>query len=577
MYYTNLGAMTVVVSTPLTYQTTISLPIGGCSQLYDVTLPMAPPTSLSVTVSFAKSNATGTPTANPGFTVVNPDNYSSGDLTRQFKICAGKSVLPDFAYTFAVAVGGADKADYIAANPSISVTVFKTKGNVSAPSSVRVPKGGCANATATITMSTLPDSSLSVSLSKATLLTAKLYTNLSDSQAFFSSSGVLTQYFSVCSNESAVTNSTGAIPLLLEGANSADFLLATDSIIFTIDPPPVPQVAVSAPKTYVGGQAVFNFTSNLEGRYYCSVREGVFANDTNPIDFYKQLVASNQSSVQSSADRLSRLYVEARDWTVVSTKLLPGVASSVPVQKKVPNTNYTYCCYYENTAGNFSTSPACSIYLTPSDPAWLRYSATFKFSSVPTKSQRNKLLGYFRSNVGGVAADTVDSQGESYNEKFSAPDRQWYVYKGATDVKLTEIVFLTVRDAGDGSQTLVQNFHSLFQDNGSLTSVAATYLNNTVDGLLVSGRYNGSTDYISTKRGNRTAVVDSPMYNQNGSYINVTNVTMDSPGSVFFGVGLLNSKVPSQEQLLNCQDGANATLLSCSRLVVNEGNTVTYL
>ena len=114
----------------------------------------------------------------------------------------------------------------------------------------------------------------------------------------------------------------------------------------------------------------------------------------------------------------------------------------------------------------------------------------------------------------------------------------------------------------------------LFQSNGSLTSISSTYFNTSVNGLLLSARYNSSQAYISTRNGNRTVSIPTTVYNQSGSSINISNIQLDYPGTVMFGVSLGNNTAPSQEQLMNCQDASNATLNSCIRFIVNDGNTI---
>lgn len=117
---------------------------------------------------------------------------------------------------------------------------------------------------------------------------------------------------------------------------------------------------------------------------------------------------------------------------------------------------------------------------------------------------------------------------------------------------------------------------ALFQSNGSLTSISSTYFNTSVNGLLLSARYNSSQAYISTRNGNRTVSIPTTVYNQSGSSVNVSNIQLDYPGTVMFGVSLGNNTAPSQEQLMNCQDASNATLTSCIRFIVNDGNTVRF-
>lgn len=532
---------------------------------------MLPPTQVNASLAYSSSNASAAFMSNPGFTIISPGDYNSTTLTKQFKICSNSSVSTSLSYNFTVKVSGTDSAYYVATNPDLNVTVFSTLGNITTSTNATIPKGGC-SILLSIAISKLPESDVNITISN--LAVNKLYTNLtSNSVTFSASSASLSQSFLICSNESAV-DSTGTLPFTLTGTNSNDYLLKNgDNITFTITAAPSPTIVALPPKSYTAGQGVFGFSSNIEGKYYCSVREGVFANDTNSLSYYKGLVDSNSTTIQSSADFLTRLYPQPRDWSVVSTNLLPAATSNVTLLNKRPETNYSFCCYYQNTAGTTTTGPSCNTYLTPPDDTWKRHSVIFTFTTALSATQRNKLLGFMATTIGGPTSQIVNRRGESYSNATTTPKKEWYVYSGGTDSKNSDTVFLTVKDSSS-ALTYVQNLGALFEANGSLTLTASSYINNSIDGLLLTGRYNLSQGYASTLVGSRIANIPTLLLNQTGSYISVSNMQLDYPGSVMFGVGLVNSTLPSQEQLMNCQDGLNTSFVSCARFIVNDGNTV---
>jgi hypothetical protein len=250
----------------------------------------------------------------------------------------------------------------------------------------------------------------------------------------------------------------------------------------------------------------------------------VFTNDSNTLSFYKGLVASNNTTIQSSSDFLTHLYPSSRDWTVVSADLTPIKTSNLTVLNKKPETNYSFCCYYSNAAGTATTGPNCNTYLTPADSNWQRHTTIFTFSTALNATQRNNLLSSLTTTIGASTTQIVNRRGESYNSASATPKKEWYVYNGATDSKPTETIFLTVKDNSTSSQTSVQNLKALFQSNGSLTAAAFSNINATADGLLLSGTYNSSQGYASTASGNRIAGTPTLLLNQDGSRIELSGL-----------------------------------------------------
>lgn len=195
------------------------------------------------------------------------------------------------------------------------------------------------------------------------------------------------------------------------------------------------------------------------------------------------------------------------------------------------------------------------------------------FSSPLSDTERNSLLCYITTTAVADPTKILNRAGESCNSTAGAsPQRMYYNYTRTTEFKSNETIFLTVPDNSSSSETSVQNFNGLFINN-LLTPTATNYINQTVSNKLLTGLYSGKIGFSASRSATRTLVVAAPLFNQIGGYINVTNVTLSLPGQIFFGVGNLNSTTPSQEQLMNCQDGANITLLNCTRLIVPTGNT----
>lgn len=220
----------------------------------------------------------------------------------------------------------------------------------------------------------------------------------------------------------------------------------------------------------------------------------------------------------------------------------------------------------------------CQNFTTPSNATYLRYEVVFTFNSSLSDTERNSLLCYIADAVVADYTMVLNRAGESCNNITAGiPKQLYYVYTGKTDFKTNDSIFINLIDNSSSSQTSLQNFKALFAINGSLTSTSNNYINQTVNGKLLTGVYNNSTGYAASRSANRTVSVTGPLFNQNGGYINVTNIMMSQPGQIFFGVASISAVTPSQEQLLNCQDGSNVSLNNCTRIIVPSGNIVNIL
>ena len=248
-----------------------------------------------------------------------------------------------------------------------------------------------------------------------------LYTDLT--ATFTSTNTSLNQSFLLCGNESTTIGNTGVLGLVVNGTNANDYLLLNgENMTFTIAAAPQPTITLTPATVFTAGSGIFRVSSNIEGKYYCSVREGVFTDDSNTLSFYKGLVANNSTTIQSSSDFLTHLYPRSRDWTVVSADLTPIKTSNLTVTNKRPETNYSFCCYYSNTAGTTTTGPSCNAYLTPADSSWQRHSAIFTFSNALNATQRNNLLRSLNTAIrGATTSQIVNRRGESYNSASPVP------------------------------------------------------------------------------------------------------------------------------------------------------------
>ena len=114
--------------------------------------------------------------------------------------------------------------------------------------------------------------------------------------------------------------------------------------------------------------------------------------------------------------------------------------------------------------------------------------------------------------IGGPTSQILNRRGESYNNTTTTPKKEWYVDSGDTDSKNSDTVFLMVKD-NSSALTYVQNLAALFETNGCLTLTASFYINNSIDALLVTDKYNLSQGYASTLIGNRTASIPTLLLN----------------------------------------------------------------
>ena len=229
-------------------------------------------------------------------------------------------------------------------------------------------------------------------------------------------------------------------------------------------------------------------------------------------------------------------------------------------------------------AGSYYYNYSCTPFTTPSNETVARYEAAFTFNSILSDSERNNLLCYItsatlanESMLHNRATEACDNSTEA-----TAPKQTYYKYNGKTEFTANDTIFLVVYDNSSSSQTSIQNFKALFATNGSLTANSVNYINQTINNKLLTGLYIGNNSYISSRSSNATVTVLAPLLNQTSGYINVTNVTMSKPGQIFFGVGYINATKPSQEQIMNCQDGAATTLLNCTRLIIPTGGRVNF-
>lgn len=170
----------------------------------------------------------------------------------------------------------------------------------------------------------------------------------------------------------------------------------------------------------------------------------------------------------------------------------------------------------------------------------------------------------------------LNSRGESCDVSAKLPAKLWYNYIGTTDSKSTEAIFLIAQDNSTTSMLARSTFQQFFSADGSLKQIFFNYINFGVNGKLLSGLYNGTIGYAASRRAPANVTVSSPIMNSTGGYLNITRISMTLPGQVYFGIGTNNSVQPSQEQLMNCEDGLARPLLGCSRLIVALPNIVTF-
>jgi len=240
----------------------------------------------------------------------------------------------------------------------------------------------------------------------------------------------------------------------------------------------------------------------------------------------------------------------------------------------LPNTNYTGCIYLQSADATVTSSPTCTTFTTPNYPYPL-YRALLTFNSPLSSSQRNSLLCYFDDQVKPwYDDDIINLRAESCNRTGSTPQTDYYIYQNTTDdVGTVQVIYLTTYYNTTLYTTAVTNFQNLFNPttNNTLSTIASGI--QTATGVtLLSGVYQGSVNYNDFRAGTRTVTVDTPILSSNT--VTLQNVKLSGGnGAIYWGLSTSSASTPSVEQLFNCQDGSNATLLDCKRQVFASDQT----
>jgi len=137
------------------------------------------------------------------------------------------------------------------------------------------------------------------------------------------------------------------------------------------------------------------------------------------------------------------------------------------------------------------------------------------------------------------------------------------------------VIYLITQDASGTPSTPspAASFIALFNSTTNSTLTATATAIGTATGVtLSSGVYQGSVNINDMKTSPRTFTVNTPTFSS--GFVTLLNAKLSGGnGAVYWGLSTSSASTPSVEQLFNCQDGSNATLLDCRRQVFANNQT----
>lgn len=380
------GLLNITVTKAVAINTTsVTVPVGGCSQLITATLPFVPTSTATLLIKFASGT-------NSGFTT-SPSSiiFSNTDTIKSFSICSAANNVGNTT-SLTVEVTSTENLFTVAtaSRPGISFTMVAAPSDkVTIPTSINVPRSGCSS-TQSLSLTNNPVSDLIVTFDSTTLKAKNLYLYVlssnshSDTTISFTNTGNSTQSFKICSFENSTASTSIQIPVWLDGTNNGSYIISgsISSITVNISTMPSPSVTISLPSYYDGGVGTFSITTNIQGNYLYSLRESKNASDPYNFSFYYNMLANNNYTIESQSDFLTKLYVSPRNFIVSNqTGLTPEIPISKQFYNMLPETTYSLCGYYQNVAGNSFNSLGCQLFTTPDNATYIRLQAVFTFNS----------------------------------------------------------------------------------------------------------------------------------------------------------------------------------------------------
>lgn len=549
-----------------TNPSTITLAAGACQDV-NVTVGTWPYTNVTITGVPSNSNVS----VSNGIVIVNGQ-----PTTSTVRVCA-VSGSSTGSSTITWSFSGPNAGDYTTASTPVSIVA--AAGDISVPTAVTVPVGGCAN-NFIINSTGLASSDVFIA---TTGNNNYYFPNATDFSTlhFNQSSGTSYYNTTVCSYASSTG---GPIPIYVGGVNSNVFTVNggnSTNVSTTQTDPPSPSIYFQAnPIKYNDGTNVtISVVSNRQGWVYYALTEGVQNTSIWTLQSIMNHYNTGNYYVWNQSAFNTHLYSYGREAWINRTIVYAGRDNWVNHTGLQPATIYTICGYYSNDNQTVtSTQASCSQFLT-NNISWPIYKGVFNFSRQLTNTERNRLLCYLVSVVSPMYNRYLTNlRSESCNTSTvnSTTASEWYNYTGQTSsINGTEVIYLLTQDNGTASSATT-NFLNLFDPNtnNSLTSTSSAI--SSVTGVTLTGaKYDGSVAVGRMKISNRTLYFVKPSLS--GSTLTISNMTIrGGHGVVYMGVAPTStSSTPTPEQLINCVNGNTSySYTNCSRVTFAAGQVM---
>jgi hypothetical protein len=553
-----------------TNPSSVTVAPGACQNI-NVTIGTWPYTNVTINSASSNSNIT----TNPSSIVI----VDGQPQTSQVQVCANSGSSTGTS-TINWSFSGTNAGDYVSS--STGVNIVTAAGDISLPTSVTVPQGGCSGG---FVVNSSGLATTDVYVQAVGNNTNFYFPNATDNTFlhFNQSSGISSYNTTICSYASSTG---GVIPVTVGGVNSNVFTVNGGNqanITTSQSAAPTPSIYFQAnPIKYNDGTNVtISVVSNREGFVYYALTEGVQNTSIWTLREIRNQYSSGNYYVWNQSAFNRYIYTNGREAWVNRTVVVAGKDNYVNHTGLQPATIYTICGYYSNADGSVVSSSAnCSQFLT-NNASWPIYRAVLNFSRSLTNVERNRLLCYLANNVQPMQnryLTNIRSESCNTSNVNSTVANEWYNYTGQTsNINGTEIIYLLTQDNGTAS-TATTNFLNMFDPNTNNTvSSVSTAISSVTGVTLTSGKYDGVSSVGRMKISNRTMYFVKPILS--GNTMTISNMTVrGGHGVVYLGVSPTSSSSrPTPEQLINCVNG-NGTYgyTNCSRVVFGNGQVIPH-
>lgn len=433
-----------------------------------------------------------------GFTFDPPSVFlKQGDGLGQFRIGADSSLFP-ISY-FYDTTKSEEVFTYYTITKNNNIRVTNTPIQVSIPSSISIPAGGCSTPF-TINIGNPPTSDVLIifNYDNQRYNETVLYPNQHFMKSQLTFGPTVTQNaFSFCVSSNFLSlglPATFVMRFAFAGSNYKSYAFTpTENVTITIGAaivlpasPSVSIILINRQKTFLD----FNITTSVPGTvfYHLELGQNVAAMDITELQVK---VKNNNTIVESMNDFLSYVYTGDRDKRVGFSVRSAAGQFTLRQSNMLPERYYTFCAYLE-TFSSIITAPTCISVSTQSWGVILKSKLTFSRSL--DAFSLNKVLCYFAKSSATQVIYAVDLEGNScYNR---AVQNLHYTYPGTTfssETSMTNIYLITNPYlTSDPSPTAFGNMYDVTSQisSASLSSALSGFAINYISSSTYIGSFN---------------------------------------------------------------------------------------